>query len=137
MINHLDHTEIEFIKAFQDCSLPPTVFNHEAHLRLAWLYLTQLGLDNTILSMQNDLKNYVAHWGASDKYNTTLTIASIHAVHHFLLKSKSNTFSEFITEFPRLKYQFKEVLACHYKTDIFNNKSAKQVYLEPELLPFY
>ena len=136
MTDHKEYSDFDFVAAFQQCKLLPGQFSHEAHLRLAWLYLGEFGLDITLERLQDDLKNYVTYWGAMDKYNTTLTIASIRAVHHFMLKSKFHTFSDFIAEFPRLKYQFKELLACHYKTDIFNNESAKQVYLEPELLPF-
>ncbi len=136
MTDHKAYSDFDFVAAFQQCTLLPGQFSHEAHLRLAWLYLGEFGLDITLERLQDDLKKYVDYWGASDKYNSTLTIASVRAVHHFRLKSKSHTFFEFISEFPRLKYEFKEVLGCHYTTDIFTNKAAKQIYLEPELLPF-
>ncbi|MDC6388553.1 hypothetical protein PP182_07655 [Maribacter sp. PR1] len=136
MTNDNNYSDLAFVTAFQQCRLLPEQFSHEAHLRLAWLYLAHLGLDNAIQFIQKDLKKYVAHWGASDKYNTTLTIASVRAVYYFMGKSESKTFNAFITEFPKLKYQFKELLGCHYVSDIFNCEVAKVKYLEPELLPF-
>lgn len=136
MEDHYTLTDIEFVTSFKACTLSTSVFSHEAHLRLAWLYIKEEGLDHAIMRIQHDLKRYVAHWGAADKYNMTLTIVSVRAVYHFILKSKTHTFSEFIMEFPRLKYRFKELLAHHYKTDIFNSETAKTKYLEPELLPF-
>jgi hypothetical protein len=74
--------------------------------------------------------------GVTDKYNTTLTIAAIKAVYHFMLKSESDNFKDFIDEFPRLKYNFRELMASHYELYIFNSDKAKKEYLEPDLIPF-
>jgi len=54
----------------------------------------------------------------------------------FCLKSKLDNFRDFIEEFPRLKYNFKDLLAQHYGIDIFNSEIAKCSFLEPDLLPF-
>jgi hypothetical protein len=53
-----------------------------------------------------------------------------------MLKSKTNNFKDFIAENSRLKNNFKELLAFHYRSDIFNSRAAKEKYLVPELLPF-
>lgn len=136
MTNHFKYSDMDFITNFQQCSISPKIFSHEAHLRLAYIYITDYNIEGAIKSIQDDLKRYVNFWGAKDKYNTTLTIASVKAVYRFMSKSKSTNFKDFILEFPRLKYHFKELLACHYTTDIFNSRKAKTTFLEPELLPF-
>jgi hypothetical protein len=33
-----------FEKQFQNCQFNPALFNHEAHLRLAWIHITKYGL---------------------------------------------------------------------------------------------
>jgi len=73
---------------------------------------------------------------ATDKYNKTLTIAAIKSVSHFIQKSKSENFQDFIQEFPRLKNNFKSLIAQHYQIDIFNSNKAKSEFLKPDLLPF-
>jgi hypothetical protein len=93
-------------------------------------------INTAIDNIRSQLQNFVANLFARSKYNETLTIAAIKAVYHFMLKSKTNNFKDFITENPRLKNNFKELLAFHYKTDIFNSPVAKEKYLTPELLPF-
>jgi hypothetical protein len=35
-----------------------------------------------------------------------------------------------------VKYNFKEVMNCHYRVDIFESELANETFLEPELLPF-
>lgn len=136
MQNHLDLSDFDFEKAFEDCTLNPDLFSHEAHLRLAWIFIRKYGFDETIDKLSFQLAKFVDYCGIQSKYNLTLTVASIHAVHHFMLKSKSDNFSDFINEFPRLKYNFKELIDTHYGFDIYANEQAKKTYLEPDRVPF-
>jgi hypothetical protein len=133
---HFDITDTEFEMQFADCSFNPALFSHEAHLRLAWIHIDKYGVENAIENICSQLVAFVSALGAYDKYNKTLTIAAIRAVYHFKLRSKSDNFQDFIIEFPRLKHNFRQLIECHYSTDIFKSVQAKQEYLEPELLPF-
>lgn len=136
MERHFTLTDIELEKQFQSCSLDPAIFTHEAHLRLAWLYINKYGADKAIDNICCQLQNFVDSLGLKNKYNETVTIAAVKAIYHFMLKSKTDNFRDFITENSRLKYSFKELMAFHYQTDIFNSPTAKEMYLMPELLPF-
>ena len=133
--SHYDLTDSEFEIQFESCQLLPDLFNHEAHLRLAWIYINKYGLDEAIDKICVQLSNYTKHLGAGDKFNKTVTIAAIRAVYHFMLKSNSDTFKKFIAAHPDLKFRFKELLNTHYGFNIFSEK-AKKEYLEPDLLPF-
>jgi hypothetical protein len=95
-----------------------------------------LEVDRAITTVQQLIQQYVAHLGAMDKYNATLTVTATKAVDHFLRKSKTDTFPEFIEEFPRLSHNFRELMAAHYGFDIYNSPAAKAAFLEPDLLPF-
>ncbi|TJY34087.1 hypothetical protein [Pontimicrobium aquaticum] len=136
MQNHLELVDNEFEAQFSNCTLDASLFNHEAHIRLAWIHVTKYGLNKALITIDSQLLSYVASLGVKDKYNKTVTIAAVKAVSHFISKSKSNNFKDFITEFPRLKTNFKELLAQHYSIDIFNSNIAKSSFLEPNLKPF-
>lgn len=136
MDNHYQLTDKEFELRFQNATLNPSLFNHEAHIRLAWIHITKYGTDKALINVDDQLFNYVVSLGAKDKYNKTVTMAAVKAVSHFIGKAKSTTFKDFIEEFPRLKHNFKDLLAQHYDIDIFNLDIAKSSYLEPNLLPF-
>ena len=133
---HFELSDQEFEHQFKNCTLSPAMFTHEAHLRVAWIHIKNGGIDSAIDTICTRLMAYVDALGARNKYNKTLTIAAVRAVYHFMLKSKSEHFQDFIAEFPRLKYNFKELIGFHYGVDIFNSDLAKQAYLEPDLLPF-
>lgn len=136
MEQHFNLTDQEFEQQFKNCSLDPAIFSHEAHLRLAWIHITNYRQEKAIENICSQLQAFVKSLGATGKYNTTLTIAAIKAVYHFMQRSNATDFKTFIMEFPRLKYNFKDLMAAHYKTDIFNVEKAKKEFLLPELLPF-
>ncbi|MFD2561551.1 hypothetical protein [Aquimarina rubra] len=136
MKTHFDLTNSEFEKQFKEGILDPSLFNHEAHIRLAWIYLNKHDIHTACREISTQILAYVTQLNATDKFNKTLTIAAVKTVNHFVLKSKSNCFQDFIAEFPRLKYNFKDLLYSHYSFDIVNSEKAKTEYLEPDLLPF-
>jgi hypothetical protein len=136
MENHFILNDSEFEKAFKNCSLDPTLFSHEAHLRLAWIHINNYGVDNAQENIQEQLQKFVQFVGATDKYHKTLTIAAVRAVNHFIKQSNTYNFKGFIDEFPQLKTDFKTLINSHYSIDVFNSEFAKIRFLEPDLAPF-
>ena len=136
MEKHRELSDAAFLQQFANCQLPPSLFSHEAHLRFAWLHLEQYELEEAIQRVADQIMNYVTALGAVDKFNMTLTVAAVRAVHHFRQRSETTRFLDFIGAFPQLKNNFKGLLASHYTTDIYQSPLAKTTYLEPDLLPF-
>ncbi|MEP0262888.1 hypothetical protein [Dokdonia sp.] len=139
MKNNLHHTQLtdtDFAEQFKNGSLNPEIFNHEAHLRLAWIYISTFGLKQAEHQIQDQLQKFVEIIGAKDKYHKTLTIVAIKIVNHFFQKSKSDNFTDFIDEYSQLKTDFKELINTHYSFDIFGSEKAKTEFLKPDLLLF-
>ncbi len=133
---HFSITDTEFEKQFENCSLDPELFSHEAHLRLAWIHIQKYGQEKAISNICNQLIQFTIAAGAGNKYNHTLTIAAVKAVAHFINKSSTTNFKDFIAENSRLKSNFKDLINTHYKTDIYNSVLAKKQFIEPDLVPF-
>lgn len=136
MERHFYLNDLEFEQKINRCELSPSDFTHEAHLRLAWLNISKYGIEQAQENIKKQILNFVEFVGAQDKYNMTLTIGATKAVYHFMLKSDSDNFKDFISEFPQLKSNFKGLMACHYGIDIYNSDKAKKEFLEPDLVPF-
>ncbi|EAR01960.1 hypothetical protein [Maribacter sp. HTCC2170] len=136
MENHFELSDSVFEQQFESCELDSKLFSHEAHLRLAYIHIKKYREEKAIENVCKQLVAYVNHLGATDKYNTTLTVAAVKAVYHFMQKSKSNDFKGFIVEFSQLKFEFRRLMECHYGFDIFNSPAAKSTFLEPDLVPF-
>jgi len=77
---------------------------------LAKVYHDQGYFEKAIENVSQSIRNFDALHGDGSKFHTTLTVASIKTVNHFMQKSKSHQFADFIQEFPRLKTSFKELL---------------------------
>jgi len=125
-----------FEEQFATGSLDPTLFSHGAHLRLAWIHISKYGEAKAISNISKQLQNFVRLVGAVDKYNDTLTVAAIKAVNHFMQKAPLASFHEFITAYPRLKTNFKNIIQQHYGFDIFDSAAARAAYVAPDLLAF-
>jgi len=129
-------TNDELEDKFSTCDVPAVLFTHEAHLRLSYIHITKYGLDKAIENLAKQIADCDNKYGDGTKFNKTLTVASAKVVSHFIEKAKTEDFNNFIIEFPELKYDFIGLLKTHYEIDIFNDKVAKQEYLEPDLLAF-
>lgn len=136
MEKHFELSNTEFVQQFIDCKLDPHLFTHEAHLRLAWINVQQNGKEKAETIIQSQLQNFVASVGAKNKYNATLTVAATKAVAHFMARSTTDNFRDFILEYPQLKYNFKELMQAHYSFDLFESVEAKAAYITPDLIPF-
>lgn len=133
---HYALSDTQFAEQFQSQQLDPVLFSHEAHLRLAWIYLNKYGLKLAEEKVCQQIKDYVIHLDAVDKFHFTLTMAAVNAVNHFVQLSNSDNFFDFSLEFPQLKYQFKDLIQSHYSINIFTSEEAKQSFIAPDLVSF-
>ncbi len=136
MEKHTNLDDATFVKQFEDGTLDPSIFSHEAHMRLAWIHIRKYGTDQACKNICHQILQFDIKNGKGEKFHKTITVAAVKVVNHFLTKSKSETFDDFIKEFPRLKNQFKSLLDYHYGFDIYNSELARDEYIEPDLCPF-
>lgn len=134
--DHSQFTDDEFEYQFESFKLKPHLFSHEAHIRLAYIHISKYGREQAEYNMCSQIQGYAESLGVFDKFNKTVTIAAVKVVNHFMQKAQSNNFVDFIQEFPRLIFNFKDLLSQHYGFNVFADKQAKLEYVAPDLLPF-
>lgn len=137
MQSHHELNDQEFEAVFAASTLDPSLFSHEAHLRLAWIHIKKYSLEQAEENIQTQILRYVKHLGAEDKYHTTITIAAINAVNHFLKRSKTEDFKAFIAENPKLMTDFKALIDSHYSFDVFGSEAARIQYIKPDKQDFF
>jgi len=134
--DHWQFTDDEFEHQFESFKLKPGMFSHEAHLRLAYIHIAKYGRDQAEKNMCDQIKGYAESLGFYDKFNKTVTIASVKTMSHFMQKSDSQDFQGLVKEFPQLLDDFRGLLSKHYGFNVFADKQAKKEYIEPDLQPF-
>ncbi len=107
----------EFIERLNQCTLDPKLFDHEAHLRLAWINVKRYKLLEAERVVQTQLFQFVSRIGEESKYNDKLTAIAVQIIAQYSSQSKSKSFSKFIEEFPVLKNNFKELIEEYSKSE--------------------
>lgn len=136
MEKHFSLTDNDFAVQFENATLQPEWFSHEAHLRLAWIHITRYGVEKAVENICERIARFDRIHGDGTKFHKTLTVAAVRAVAHFIAQSSSHNFQDFIEEFPRLKLHFRELIAAHYSWNVFADMEAKHDYVPPDRLSF-
>ena len=118
----------EFVSAFEACTLPPDLFPHRAHVRMAWLYLRE---DPVLVALERfvrNLKRYATSLGAATKYHETITWAYVFLIHERMQRGSFATFEEFAASNEDL---FNGVLERYYTPEALGSDLARTTFVMP------
>lgn len=125
-------SDAEFILAFEAGDIPPGEFNHRAHLRLAYGYLSQGDLAHAERKMRTALLNFLdANGIPRAKFHETLTRAWVMAVAHFMNRRASASFEAFVEHSQPLLDS--KVMLTHYSAAALFSERARAAFVAPDL----
>ena len=127
MTTHENFNDSDFLNQIENCALNPDLFTHEAQLRLSWILINKYGLDIAILKNCKIKEQFYIKALKSNKFNLPLTKAYTGILHYFMGKSSSKNFDKLLREFPRLKYDFKELVKTHYGYNILKEHRSEDI----------
>lgn len=133
-MKHLSSVEDQnFRSACEACTCPPAEFNHRAHLRLAYVYLSEHEIDIAHQLMRRALLSFLNYHGVDvSKYHATITRAWIMAVRHFMeITPSAESFDLFIEKNPRMLDA--QIMMTHYSAEVLFSKEARAQFVEPNL----
>jgi hypothetical protein len=135
MKHQLSADDRAFRTAFESGQFAPAQFNHRAHLRLAYVYLTEHDTDTAQQLMQQALLNFLQQHGiAVSKYHETMTRAWVMAVRHFMERSPDTASSDdFIERNPMMLDS--KIMLTHYSAELLFSDEARARFVEPNLSP--
>jgi len=61
--HELSQEDRSFRSAFEACTVTPLQFNHEAHVRLAYVYLVESGVESAVQRMRETLLHFLERNG--------------------------------------------------------------------------
>ena len=125
-------TDDEFLRAFQDGTIPPDRFRHRDHLRAAWLLIHRLGCDEARLAVAAGIRQITVSHGHTDKYHETMTQFWVHLVDHMSREQPEILdFDRFLSAFPQLAD--KHLPLRHWNRDTLFSPAARAGWIEPDL----
>ena len=133
---HRPSTEDRAFRAqFEFCTFQVSDFDHRAHLRLAYIYLTEHDTETAHQLMREALLAFLEHNGVDpSKYHDTMTHAWILAVRHFMEASSSaESADSFINQNPEMLDS--RIMMTHYSADVLVSDEARAQFVDPDLDP--
>ncbi|MFC4348561.1 hypothetical protein ACFO5Q_11975 [Kordiimonas lipolytica] len=121
----------EFLKAFEDASLDPKLFDHKAHIRMGWIYVMRYPLAEAIEKFGRALRAYTRALEAEAKYHETITwfymllIAERQAAH------PAATFAAFLGKNRDLVAK-PSILTRYYRAETLASDRARYHYVLPD-----
>ena len=131
-------TDEEFLRAFQDQSLPLEQWNHRAHLKVAYLHLLQHPFEEALVKIRTGIRAFnVAHRiedTPTGGYHETMTCAWLQLVHSTLVQfgpaEDADTFFN-----AQSQLAGKRVLLFFYSRERIMSAEAKREFVPPDLAP--
>ncbi|XP_069123115.1 uncharacterized protein [Argopecten irradians] len=125
-----------FLKAFEDATLPYEDWTHEAHLRMAWNYITELGKDGATPHIIEGIKNFNEQNKDKVKfgYHETITRFYISVVTDAIQRSDEDQhFENFISSHTYLLDR--NLPSQFYSKDRLFCSEARQSFVSPDIRP--
>jgi hypothetical protein len=131
MTTTMELNDQELLQQYKDGSLSPELFTHETQLKLSWILINRYGLELATKKNCQLKENYYLNTLKSKKFNLPLTKSYTEILHHFMEKTPTKNFDKLLREFPRLKYNFKELVKTHYGYDILKEHRNEDIKPNP------
>ncbi|MES2129473.1 MAG: hypothetical protein V4463_19555 [Pseudomonadota bacterium] len=125
----------EFLAQFAACTLPPALFNHAGHVRLAWLHLQRHDFDEAVWRTCDGIRSYAAHLGAAGKFHWTITEALMHLLRAGGAAERGTSWMEFIAANEALLTDARGRVARHYSDALLASDAARTRFVAPDLAP--
>src|SRR6476660_1829904 len=118
-----------FRTAFEAHTVKPAQFNHEAHVRLAYIYLVEHDVESAIQRMREALLDFIENNGIPrSKFHETITRAWVLAVRHFMDRSGSSSATEFLAENQELLDA--KIMLTHYSASVLFSSDARTSFVD-------
>src|SRR5215468_10985274 len=112
-----------FVEAFEACRLPPDLFHHRDHVRLAWIMLGEMPVPAALARFSEGLRRYAASLGKANLYHETITWAFLLLIHERMARAKAD-----------LLAWSPSVLSAYYRDETLASPLARRTFLLPDRL---
>jgi hypothetical protein len=124
-------TDDEFLATFEAAAVARPEWTHEAHVRMAWLYLTRLRAAEALHLVRTGIRKLNAKIGSPDGYHETITVAFVRVIASRLTPGEE--WSAFRARNPDLLDRTLAALLRYYTKDRLHSPEARKAFVEPDL----
>lgn len=121
------------VEAFENATLEPGGFDHEAHILVAWHYLQELSLLDAITRFTRAIKRLTRKLGVSAKYHETITWFYLIKIAERLQASPGADWQAFKAANPDLFAWNPSLVEKYYSKDLLSSDAARHMFVFPDL----
>ena len=122
--------EAKLLSAFEAATLPEERWTHQAHLTIAFLYLSRFSFDRSYRLISTGIKRLNQAHGKPDAYHETVTMSYARLIKSVLIKQPVwLTAQEFIDVHSDL---LREGLESYYHESTLGSREARQRFVDPD-----
>ena len=132
---HPPPDETSFVAGFRDGTLGTDQFHHRDHVRMAWLYVREFGLEAAVTRFTADLRAFAAAKGAPGLYHATITVAYLTLVAERLRGAEDGPWEAFAAVNADLLRWKPSVLDDFYTAERLWSDDARAQFLLPDRVP--
>jgi len=118
-----------FLGALENGSLPLTDFDHRAHVRAGYLYVTRHGFGGAVERFARTLKAFAARHGKDGLYHETITVAFLALINERIVFGGDRGWDSFAADNPDLFRR--DSLTPFYAPEELASPEARRVFLLP------
>ena len=126
--------DARFLAALEDCSLPPVLFDHAAHVRAGYLYLRRVPFPQATAMMCATVERYARSLGKPERYHETITVAFMALINMTLQlqpQPQASGWQHFHRRNPQLLRS--EALLAYYPRAVLDSPAARRCFTLPPL----
>lgn len=133
ILHHSELSDIEFIDQVFLLTIDPKLFDHEAHIRFAWVVLKDFDFNRAVTHIHDSIRGLDQKYGDGTKYHATITQALIEILKLRMVRefSADLNFDRFKGENQDILRYCKELLLEHYSQELLFSDQAKVNYIYP------
>jgi len=125
-------TDADFVRSFEDCTLPNAAFHHRDHVRLAWIYLQRHPPVEALQRFAGGLRRFATANGHPGLYHETITWAFLLLIHERMARGGEPAWEDFAARNPDLLTWKPSILDRYYTPETLGSELARRVFVMPD-----
>ena len=124
-----------FLDDFLADRLDPVAFDHQSHVRAAWLLLASRPFETALLDYIEAVKKLACRAGVPEKFHYTITAALMSLIASAQAETPGQSWDEFLAQDGPFFSDAFALLQQHYSRELLYSERAKTSWVKPDRLP--
>lgn len=123
------------VEEFEAGTIDPDLFDHEAHVYVAWSYVQDYELKDAIVRFCSALRQLTIRLGIESKYHETITWFFIILIAERMSTRRSDDWHSFKCQNPDIFATGPSIVGRYYSRERLDSDLARRQFLLPDRLP--